>query len=815
MNLFPRGTQPPAGFLALVLFLLLAVTGSGLAQQQQQELRQKLEGLRTELGLIEKAIDAEEATEQSLVAQRGKVEPLLDELRGVVGEQTPYLEGIKARLEQLGPKPDTAKGQSETPEIGRERTEQETLLREVEGILGFTRAQIVKAEQITGKIADRRRQILARTLLQRSRSVVSPQLWLDVANAIPGEWRSAMFLLQQQMEHAGGRMQVTKLVPLALGLSLLLVLMFPGRKAAKRFAARTPDATPTRLARALAALRVTAIWAVIPVLVAFGFLNLLDVLDLLTDRIEPVVRTLVLGLAFVAFAYGIAEGVLAPGVPNWRLPRVDNIAARRLTRLALVFTLIIVAGKTIESLNQSIFAVLSVTVATKGVFAALAAVAIAMTMRGLGHAHAAGETGAPAPHDGSLPLSVPVRLLAWLLTLLVLGAAAFGYVSLASFLTEQINWIATIGVILYLLLILAEELIGKGLAADGVVGRQMSTQVGLTRTSLDQMSVLLSGLSRLVLITIAGMMVLAPWGLDSGDMLGTLRAALFGFTVGGVTISISTIVSAILLFTIGFLLTRALQRWLDKSYLPLTSMDIGLRNSITTMLGYAGIVLAAAMALSSLGFSLDRLTIVAGALSVGIGFGLQSIVNNFVSGLILLWERPIRVGDWIVVGDEQGIVKHINVRSTQIETFDRCSLIVPNAEFISGRVKNWTHADRLARSIIPIGVGYGSDPEQVRSILIEAARAHKRVLADPPPRVFFMKMGDASLDFELRCFTDVDQTLGTRSELLFDIFRRLREARIDIPLPKRPAALLATTEDTGPDRAHHGASDQAEPPRKA
>jgi potassium-dependent mechanosensitive channel len=773
--------------LALVLTALIAAAPA----MAQPEVSARVDAIRTELADIERMVDREDATDRTLGEQRVKLDPLLEELRGVVAEQTPRLEGIKARLEQLGPKPDASKGQSDSADVARERAEQEGFQRDTEGLLGLTRAQVVKAEQVSAKIADKRRQILTRTLFQRSPSVLSPALWLEVARALPAEINATTFLLRQQIDHAANRMQIARLLPLALGMAILLLMLFPGRKAARRFAARKPEAeSPSRLARVLAALRVTAIWAIVPAVVAFGFLGLLEGVDIAIDRIDPILRTLITGLAFVAFAHGIAEGVMAPSAPNWRLVRMDDETAWRLTRLAALFTFIIVVGKTLEAVNQTIYAVLPVTVATKGVFAVMAALVAAASFRGMGARLAANREAKAAEGESATSSSVPIRLLAWSLVLLVLGAAITGYVSLASFVTDQITWIATIGVILYLLLILTEELIGKGMAAEGIIGRQMGEQLGLQRSSLDQLSVLLSGATRLVLAVIAGMMVLAPWGLDSGDMLGTLRAAIFGFTVGGVTISISTIVLAILFFAIGFGLTRALQRWLATRYLPLTSLDIGLRNSITTILGYAGIVLAAAMGLSTLGFSLDRLTIVAGALSVGIGFGLQSIVNNFVSGLILLWERPIKVGDWIVVGEEQGYVKHINVRSTQIETFDRASLIVPNSEFISGRVKNWMHADRLARIIIPISVGYGSNPDQVRDILADAAKAHHNVLQHPASRVFFMRMGDSSLDFELRCFTDVDNTLSTRSDLLFAILKRLREERIDIPMPKRPQELL-------------------------
>ena len=337
--------------------------------------------------------------------------------------------------------------------------------------------------------------------------------------------------------------------------------------------------------------------------------------------------------------------------------------------------------------------------------------------------------------------------------------------------------------------------IGHGVSPDGAMGKQVMAQVGLSKGSLKQISILSNGFFRVVLFVAAAMFVLAPWGLDGGDSVGTLRAALFGFSVGGVTISLSTIILAIAFFAIGFTITKGIKRWLEKSYLPHTKLDVGLRNSISTSIGYIGVIITGMMAASTLGFSLDKFTIIAGALSVGIGFGLQSIINNFVSGLILLWERPIRVGDWIVVGDEQGIVKRINVRSTQIETFDRASLIVPNSEFISGRVKNWMHNDRIARVIIPIGVGYGSEPEAVKAILLDVAKNNKDVLAEPIPRVYFMRLSDSSMEFELRCFVDVDTMLPVKSELLFDLLKRLRKARIDIPMPRRPKELLHSAHD--------------------
>ena len=169
-------------------------------------------------------------------------------------------------------------------------------------------------------------------------------------------------------------------------------------------------------------------------------------------------------------------------------------------------------------------------------------------------------------------------------------------------------------------------------------------------------------------------------------------------------------------------------------------------------------------------------------MSVGIGFGLQSIVNNFVSGLILLIERPIKVGDRIVVGDQQGLVRRISVRATEIETFDRASLIVPNSELITGRVLNWTHRNSLGAVNVKIGVGYDADPEQVLAILKKCAEEHPEVLRTPAPAAFFENFGDSALMFSLRIsLPDIGKAGDVQSDLRIAIIKALREANIEIP----------------------------------
>jgi small-conductance mechanosensitive channel len=219
---------------------------------------------------------------------------------------------------------------------------------------------------------------------------------------------------------------------------------------------------------------------------------------------------------------------------------------------------------------------------------------------------------------------------------------------------------------------------------------------------------------------------------------------------------------------------------------PQTGLDAGVRNSLSAGFGYVGIAIAAMLAVSALGLDLANIALIAGALSVGIGFGLQNIVNNFVSGLILLIERPIKVGDWINVGGHEGHVKQINVRATEIETFQRASVIVPNSELLSTAVINWTHKDSYGRAEVSVGVAYGSDVEKVIKILRACLDGHKEILTWPEPSVIFQNFGDSSLDFTVRGYiANVELRIFVQSELRVAIDRAFAEAGIEIPFPQR------------------------------
>lgn len=276
------------------------------------------------------------------------------------------------------------------------------------------------------------------------------------------------------------------------------------------------------------------------------------------------------------------------------------------------------------------------------------------------------------------------------------------------------------------------------------------------------------------------------WGARAADLWDGYLLFRNGVDIGGVRFSIGTVAVLVLTFAAGVVLTRWTQKLLRDEVLPNTRIDRGGQSAIVTGFGYAGLLVSALIAVTLAGINLSSLAIVAGALSVGIGFGLQAIVSNFVSGIILLIERPIKEGDWIEVSGQSGTVRKISVRSTRLETFDGHDVIVPNADLITGSVRNMTLSSLSGRIDLPVGVAYGSDLAKVREILLGIAKAHPMVLDRPEPVVLLIGPGDSSVNLELRCFVRyVSRGIIVRSELYFSILAALEDAGVTIPYPVR------------------------------
>lgn len=754
------------------------------APRQKPEPGALIDQAKGQLDQVIAALRRDSLDDAGLQGLRAQLDPASAAVQSAIDQLTPILDASKARLDQLGPKPDE-KAPPESSNVTADRAEQQQHYNDADEALKRARLLALQIEQTGTTIVSRRRAMFVSSLFHHSYSIVSPTLWRGVAGEVAGNARALQFVSSDFVSSTLARLEGWRLPALLALIALVALLNVPLYHLVQRILSRAPTTTePSRLAKALAACWVAIVVSIAPIVTIAVLFVLSDAFDLNVSRLLPLKRSLVEAVARIALTAGLARGLLAPSRPNWRLIEISTPAAERLTRLAITLAVVVSIAKIVDALNEIIGASLPVTAATQGVGAFLFAALVAAAIYGLGEEEDDDED-CLGPRVATGPRWIgALRLATWISLSSIAGAALLGFIPFAAFLVDQFVWIAGVTASLCILIPLLTQAIEAWFQPTTRLGRTLVMSLGVQRDSLAQFGILLSGLIQLLLLGLGALLIAAPWGVQSDDLASGVRNAFFGFKVGDVTVSLWSIIAALLLFGVVATATRGVQGWFDRRLMPATSLDVGLRNSIRTSIGYVGFIMAAALALAHVGLGLDKIAIVAGALSVGIGFGLQSIFNNFVSGIIVLWERSVRVGDLVIVGDDQGFVRKINVRATEIETFDRATMIVPNSNLITGVVKNWVRNDRVSRIKIALTLNTGVDPEQVRTIMTGAAKDHESVAKIPAPATLFVAIDPAGLKFELVCFVD-DVEIGGRvkSDLHYEIFKQFRDVGISIGSP--------------------------------
>jgi small-conductance mechanosensitive channel len=753
---------------ALAAAMLLALAAAGHAQAPAQTptpAPASVEAIKATLDAVEQALRSGADTDDSLAELKGRVAAVRTELAETIEALEAKRAEAAARLQQLGPPP--AAATPEEPDVAAERARIARQQAELQSSLKEARRLADKADDLSARLTERRRALFTRELFERSAGLFDPGLWKDVADAVPAEIAGVGQLLRFWWVFArdnGGRAGWLGAALVLTGLAGAAVLLV--RWWRRRFV--DPSAA-SRFARARAALVVLARHAVAMPSAVVAVVLVLDSHRLLPAAIREIGLGFAAAVALASFGRAVAAALFAPDQPARRLIPWSDAAAARLAGHLTWSARILAVAIVLNVLHKATGAPVALTIATSALLAlTVGALAIHLLWR---TASDAGEADGP-----SLP---GIRILLWLFVAAIAVTLAAGYIALAAFLAGRLVVVLAMAGALVVLDAFIDALLTEVLAGEGERGRRIAALLGLSQRGLDLVATLMSALIRLVLLVLAIFAVIGPWGMFADDVFGAIAEAAFGGRIAGLTVSMETLLGALALLLVGVLATRGAQRWLELRLLPRTGLDPGLQHSISTLFGYAALIAVFSLVLGAVGIDLQKVALIAGALSVGIGFGLQSVVSNFVSGLILLAERPIRVGDWVVVKNEEGFVRRISVRATEIETFDRASVIIPNSEFITGVVKNWTHANTLGRITIKVRAAYDSDVDAVREILLACGNGHPLVLKTPPPRVYLLAFGDIALEFELRCIlANVEHALTVKSDLHTAVLQRFRAAGI-------------------------------------
>ncbi|SFV33933.1 mechanosensitive ion channel domain-containing protein [Hyphomicrobium facile] len=717
---------------------------------------------------------------------------LRDNIDSVIAKSTQTADGLRPRLSDLHVQikrlgdPPAKEAAPEPAAVAAERARLDVQEAEVSGAIKTLEVTWWRARQAIDKITELRLQMFVRSLTEQITSPLLPAFWNDIAR----QRASVQWRLQYNAEDWWNSIKRQKgsvlvLYAAAIGLYLLLKAVVMSLTRYRPGPNATPPSFFQRAASAAWIAPVRAIPGIAAVLLLYGGHEYLGLLYYPTAA--PV------GAAFFRYALvfiavsALIVSVFAPNRPERRLMQLSDRSAKRITLLLILLALIYSIDLFLSSFGQILYFPLSMSVA-QSLFASLA---FALVLIGLlltpfesSETTLARPVGRGEPIWLKLPLGIAAAA--------IIGCSLFGYIAMARFLSQQLVMTGVVGLVAVLLYLAIRAFTRGTTTSRGQISVVLEERMGFDEVRRKQLAWLTEVVLTLGVAFLTFPILLLQWGFAAPDIRDWLERLLFGFEIGGIRISIVKIQVGIAIFIAGVFITRLLQRRLRENLLIAPKMDAGIANSIQTAVGYAGTGLAAVIAISYAGFNITNLAIVAGALSVGIGFGLQSIVNNFVSGLILLIERPIKVGDWVVVGSEQGTVRSISVRSTEIETFDRASLIVPNSELITGRVLNWTHRSALGRVVLKFSAGPDVDPRRVLTILTECANRHPSILREPAPIAVFEGYTKDTTDYTLRVLLpDITHGLRVQSDLRVAVYEALRRSGI-VGTSALPAAASAS-----------------------
>ncbi len=730
-------------------------------------------GWQPELDRLEGELRGPRLRYSQLNSLRDDLQRVRSEVEHLGNRLQPRLEAAKAQIDLLGPAP--AAGQpSEPDQVARNRAELNYHL----GLLSAGRAAVnsaqLRIDQLIDSIQDIRRRNFTTNLFQPVPGIYSAEAWMQVPSTVPVATSRLGNLISDWWTTVPDRDEIVRIALAAVLLSLMLAFVaWRGVRRLRRW--DDPGEPPfwRRASSAAGVILLRALPGVVPIILLYG---LVAEAQALPQRVDWLFYSAAQSAIIVFAVNALAAAVFAPAAPQWRLVPASDRAAWRICGLVLllavvygVTTLIYVATR----LVQAPFA-LTVAVAFPSCLL-LAGTVVAILLTPL---EGQRQEGITSPQWLKL-----LRLPIWAVIAAIIVSALAGYLALSRFLAQQLIVTGSILALVYLLLLWIDGF-AQGLSDDGAAtGGWLEEKTGLDRRRREQLALPVGLFLKFAVLVLSVPLIMLQWGYAWPDIRDWYRQLFFGFHIANTQVSFAALLASVIVFALAYAAARLFQGWLDARILRPAGISGGVRDSIRTGVGYLGVVIAALAAISYAGLNLSNLAIVAGAFSVGIGFGLQSVVNNFVSGLILLAERPIKVGDIVVAGGEEGTVRKISVRSTEIETADRAQVLIPNSYLITEKVKNWTHRNNFGRVVIAVNVAYDSEPRRVRDILLKVARDNPDVMTAPEPFVDFEDFGADGLKFKLYAFTyDLTRNVDIRTDLRIAILDAFKQGGISMPL---------------------------------
>lgn len=727
-----------------------------------------------------------EAPDEALRALREDMETSRSEARTFIAAQRRRVEQLRRQLDALGPAP--AEGLAEEASVAELRRNLTAQVAAEDGVLSAAQLAETRFTQTLEALTALSRDRLRTRLLTRGETPLNPVTWWtaggDLARAGVEIGAQAQAALADP-ERRAAALQRAPAVGLAVAAALGLLFAAQRRLATWTLAAA---GAPGRSRAALIGIGTAALLGRLAmpmaalVLLGWG----LRESGLLGPAARSALGGLGLGLLWVVGAHALSSAYFSPETPALRLSGLDDKGARRGRRTVMAMAAVLAADSAIEGLVQAARFDERTLVAVNFLLVLAGAVALWRLKRLYSRQDAADD--APAAEGQAAEAEEDPRSLARQIGWMLRRAAAVAAIG-APLLAAAGYYAAS------------RELLLPAIRTAGLLGAAALTQA-LVREAVGAMAAdgrgprLAPVLSGAVLLALGLPLLAVIWGADWADVADIGRLAVEGFQIGATTFRPLDAAFFAAVFALVYALTRLFQRVLRVSVLPQMGVTEGSQSALISGVGYIGVFVAGLAAISATGLDLSNLAIVAGALSVGVGFGLQTIVNNFVSGIILLVERPIKVGDWIEANMVHGIVRKVNVRSTMIETFDRSTYIIPNSQLVAQPVTNFTHSNLTGRLIVAVRVTQDADVRLVERILLELGQRHPMALRRPAPHVLFFDFGpNGTFDFELRLFLrDVNLRLTVASELRFAIAERFRAEGLEFAHPQQDVRVRGAAE---------------------